>query len=836
MKLRAFSPRVLLALIPIAGVVVVLLAVVVRNTPTDGGRISGESWRPRTEQEWIVADIVSTIGRIAAFGNLRVAAPAWAVETRPAASGELARFDAAAVSPSRLHTTISIRSHIWAPDAYAPIAAVVVKGLARQDARADGEDTIAKLTDLNATVLEDVNERLSAELRRRPLNADLHDQAALLAVALAIREQSGPFLDVRPALNRAVAHLALAEALRGGRQSTTLVGRIAECGVIVLAGRQADARQPLAALQGEALSPSARRWVQALRVLTAYDWRVLRGATDLSPIETRVHLRALHTRIGGAAAEEEADRLAAADLVDTGWLILSRDFNVGAGNRFAQPTLARTIAETTDMARRFGLDASTLTSVTQAVAGSAGAETRGQTRPVKQADEARILDWKLMAGFYERHLLHAIAGVAQMFDNVGLPDDRREFDGKTDWTFRALPLYPVLPLLHPSDPARIPPAIKLVTLLARWQPQRLTAEAWGWLAQDPKKGTLAEASAAWNEWFVPRNPAGTALTDVYRRLRGPCACENPPPAAVAQARVVAPLRAVVADIDVEQRYGQHPQLADLQREYGDLADFDVSAMNRLAWSAADQPAEFAKLYTRVCEFVPDNYAYLGTYFAARDLDDDAARAFRQMVTRGDPVASTAYIEWLINYEADHGRINEALRLASDAAAVYSASGLEAKADLLERLGRYGEAEALHRAVADRYKSEWGLMAFHQRRSAHDQSGRHADEAARLMTLLGKGYMQPVSLAALVRDGQPDAGVLVTDAGPRLARAGLKDGDIIVTVNGIRVADWQQFWYAVRFSDDPRVTFLAWRAGHYFDATAVFKHHYMAARVDSYRRQ
>ena len=835
MKHGFVSPLTLLALVFTLLIVAVLLVVASHYLPARG-QDDGASWRPRTEQEWIVADIVSRLGRITTFGSPEAGVPAWTVQTRPAGSGELARFDVATVSRPRVRATVLLHSHIWAPDAYAALAWALAKSPSPRGAGRGGEETIATLTDLSAKTLEDVNERLSGQLRRQPLNPDLHDQAALLAVALAVREQSGPFLDVRPALNTAVAHLALARALRRDRQSAPLVGRLAECGVVVLAGRQADARKRLAALQDEALSAPARQWVQALRVLNVYDWRIFKGATGLSPIEARAHLRAVSTRIGGAAAEEETYRLGAADAVDTGWLLLSGNFSVGVGNDFADTTLVRTIAEATDMARRFGFDGSSVESVAQAVITGAGGVPRPGTEPPKPPAEQRILDWKLMAGFYERHLLHAIAGVAQRFDKVGLPDERRQFDGRTDWTFGNLPLYPVLPLIHPSDPVRIPPAVRFVTLLARTQPQQLTAEAWGWLAADPKKGTLAEAAAAWNTWFAPRNPAGTALIDVYRRLRGPCACENPPAALVAQVRAVAPLRAVVADIAVEQRYGKHPQFADLQREYGDLADFEVSVMNRLAWSAADQPAEFARLYARVCELVPNSYAQLGTYFAARELDDEAAKAFREMFARGDPVASTMYARWLINYEADRGRIKEALRLADRAAQVYSAAGLEAKADLLERLGRFDEAEALHRAVADRYDNRWGLMAFHWRRSAHDPSGKHAVEAARLMTELGKGYMQPMTLAALLRAGRPDAGVLVVDAGPKLARAGLKNGDVIVTVNGIRVADWLQFWSAIDFDSDPRLRFVAWRTDHYFEATGVFKHHYLASGVDAYRRQ
>ena len=146
-------------------------------------------------------------------------------------------------------------------------------GSATRESAAEDRQLLARLLDLRTTVLLREDEALSRALSARPLDASAHERAALLLGAFALRDAAGRSTDVRPALCRATAHLALRGcAARGSERGTA--GRLAEALLVTLVGRERDALARLDALEAAAPTRELRAWARALRLRNTGDWRI----------------------------------------------------------------------------------------------------------------------------------------------------------------------------------------------------------------------------------------------------------------------------------------------------------------------------------------------------------------------------------------------------------------------------------------------------------------------------------------------------------------------------------------------------------------------------------
>jgi hypothetical protein len=190
-----------------------------------------------------------------------------------------------AASPQSPSEPLQIRltpAFAWDSAGYAPLVRQLLNSAGESPARAGTTeaadngaanvlDNLLHLTG-KSLALEDV--RISANLEKHPASWRDHEAAALLLTALALREHAGVYSDNRTLLNRATAHLALAEALRGN-EPATWPGLIAESAIATFAGREVEALSLLDNLSARSDGPaSAASWIAALRLLAKGDWRV----------------------------------------------------------------------------------------------------------------------------------------------------------------------------------------------------------------------------------------------------------------------------------------------------------------------------------------------------------------------------------------------------------------------------------------------------------------------------------------------------------------------------------------------------------------------------------
>ena len=123
-------------------------------------------------------------------------------------------------------------------------------------------------------------------------DARAHDSAALVLGAFALRESAGVFSDVRWALNRMTAHLAMAAALRGADEPASIDGALAEVMLNILTRHQARALDQLARLGARTPSASLDAWRRALQVHVTQDWRAITLTPSTTGLEELEYLRA----------------------------------------------------------------------------------------------------------------------------------------------------------------------------------------------------------------------------------------------------------------------------------------------------------------------------------------------------------------------------------------------------------------------------------------------------------------------------------------------------------------------------------------------------------------
>jgi hypothetical protein len=245
----------------------------------------------QTEDNWIAVSISHEIADLVALvnspgqppSNLQVTAKVDPEQSRVHVS--ITGWNGAA-SPLQADLTPAFA---WDANGYAPLARQLLGNTpgSAPEAGAGSDDIINRLLNLTGAEIATEDVQVSERLQRFPASPTHHETAALVLVALALRENAGVYRDNRLLLNRATAHLALAKACRAD-QPETLSGLLAEAAILTLSGRQLDATAALDALAARpGIIDAAKVWISALRLLVSDDWRMTEVQPD-SPLLLKI--------------------------------------------------------------------------------------------------------------------------------------------------------------------------------------------------------------------------------------------------------------------------------------------------------------------------------------------------------------------------------------------------------------------------------------------------------------------------------------------------------------------------------------------------------------------
>lgn len=716
--------------------------------------------------------------------------------------------------------TLTFTEHIWAPSAYAPIAAqLLLKNgplqSPSQTASDEGEGSLARLLDLRPETLIAESADVSAALEKSPRDPLLHERAAFLVGAFGLRETAHLYSDIRRGLCRLAAHLALAQALRAGGPPSR-IGVLAEVLLLEGVGRQRHAERRLAAFVPS--YDAERRWSTTLQIRITGDWRLLKEPRRASLAERLAQLRAVGQRMGVTQARETLQQERPEPLADWRRLLLQSGPDVEACHGEPQLALAEAFGEALQvwsLVRGAPLDADVLP-IALALDPAPSPVVLENGRPL-----IAVLDLGLWAAFEQRHAMAQLETDQYCASGVfGLPRDvLRENLNELEHRFGTLRLFPFLLQARTRDRDVYARAQKAVSAALSQRPDLVSGTLWARLQYNSRLGDVPRDFPDYGAYFEPRVPYGTAY-DVERRVGQDQPFKSwPIPAYQTSLAALAPYALALQWRVAMGRLGVGADHELVARTFGAMPEYDLGALDGLITAARDHPEAVGPLLQRQCALDLDLCSGYAHWLVEQKRDTEAAQVFWRWYREcRDRVGAANDVGWLVSYEYDQGRKPKAFALAREAAATYSATGLLILARLLEKDGQLADAQAHFKKVAERYESPGELIAFYSRHP--DQPLWKAQSESLVRELFPNG-LESVTLSSFSE--KPSSGVVVLYTAPdgKLApviqKYGVNVGDVIVAAEGYRVENLLQYRvvdaYTAARGDELRL--IMWAKGRGF---------------------
>ncbi|MEY2563991.1 MAG: hypothetical protein QOH88_2184 [Verrucomicrobiota bacterium] len=771
----------------------------------------------RTEEEWMASDIVNAIAEMIAFAatGKTPAEAGVAVRSSKGARAQEYIFEASVgehSAPAR--TQLVLTNYFWAPENFVTLA----KGLAskwspnvvRPRSPVDREIFLRLTTPSpDALVREDL--RISEALTKSPLDAEMHEEAALLIGSFALRHAADTFYDVRRELSRMTAHLAIARA--SGEESGPCAD-LAEAILCSLAGRQTGALEIMQRLERHADASAGLPlvaqtiWNRAITLRNTGDYRKLDQPEHATLLERLEYVNALRYRIDSAAASAFLVRHPAENLAEWSNVILAGNFSVSEGHLWAGRALRAELEEIAAAYRNYHGHTLAEGDWTRALNTPAEQILREENQPARMA----VLGWGSWAALHQRQFCQTIQTTWTWLEEAyGVPEQAAEFKKKITAKFSGLQLFPLLNM-EPDSATGSKRAFELrAQTLIEAHPSWVPFHFW---SDTPRRSQMVQNRGAHApplftrlNWFSPVLPMGTTYDAPLRDSSTLCALSG---TEIDQVKAIAPYSDAVLYQQLQKAKSSRPTPDEVASQFEVLRGYDTWAMLIVADAYKGDPERYEQAYTQLCYFKPDNFLNLGDYLLEHRRPDAAAKAYQKAVDHApDRVAVSNNVRWLIDYYYERGRRKDAFAVAEMAAEAYSSRGLSTMAALLEKDGQLTQAETYLKKIEERYNQNDELITFYGRHRENKPFAEAFDQMTTKLFPRGQELADVATLSGIPRDG-----VVLTGMNERTQRAGLKNGDVIVTINGIRVRNQQQYRYLLQSAPSPTVQFGFWSPQNY----------------------
>ena len=693
--------------------------------------------------------------------------------------------------------TVRPAEYLWDPAAYTEAATTLLGA----DARGEAGEPIGTLEKLllesDTPSLRRADKELFAALARRPRDARLHEQAALLWAAHALRETDGSFSDERPFVNGLVAHLALARSLGAGVPP----GRDAEIAAIVLdatLGRQVEAMQSLDRLaEATKASGATNAWVTSLRMRITGDPRLAPPRGSASGLERREGIRALNRSRGCRAAVAQARSWGLRPSADWVRAIVGRCSEPEA----SQLTAVNMDLQVGDAGSLLDLPGVTMGEVLPAVAEASAADDQDVKPP------ASVVSAAVRANTGARHIVAALVRYSVYIRRRGVPQESQLFAIETAQVRAQLPQAALVDfLLERAADIKSPEACPRVTRLAADRPDQLPPEAWLHLRQCNTEPLFS---------MIKDTDFGLNVTPGTGRLgQEPWQPGLPVIPGIAEACRRAPWDTWLADRALLFTFKGNPPGKEVLAAYEKVLEYDVGAMQAALNVLYGEDDEAQRLAERICDIDVERCASYADHLASLDREGPAERMWkRALAASTDSITLSNELGQYVNILFDRGDTQEAMRVAKLAAGVYSGGGLFTLGNLYERLGKYDDAVAQYRKITARYESKNRENTFYIRYGQRHGGDRFQQETALALAEVFPGGLVRRSLAEFQTGGHR-GGVFLDDTQlwTTLRRFGVRSGDMVVAVDGFAVSKQPQIDAILTFTDDPMLSVVVYRAG------------------------
>lgn len=733
---------------------------------------------------------------------------------------------------SEVKMEVSINGPIWSPAVYQSLAGELGRAVGLSGghpSKPDDTTLLSRLADGTAETIEKENQTLSAALEKDFRNPDLHEAAAMLLGAFVSREHSGNFFEIRSPLSRMTAHLAMARFLRG-TDAGSLNGRVAEAALLTMIGAEVPALERLKAI-GTQDAPAAAVMVRALRALNTGDYRPLNDVTDRSPIESAAWFWALaHYTSTTAAWRNLSDEQKQS--IDFVRIANQMGYSVEIGHALLEASLPLELQEISavyEQSHHEELARGAVAKALNALPERCFSESGGNVH-------VRVIGWGQWAMFFQRHLCHAIQqNFWFMIRKWGVPDDAKQFAAECDREFGALRLYPFVRRFNCTEVEAYHKSVDDGFKVTVATPHLVPAHCWNALCYRVRFAPLysPNPNPHINEWHS-HNPLPGTVYDLDSRLDHPCLVNRPDAVAhFDKLHELAPYHWGVAGQILTGKYMGHPTYDQAMALYGGLLPYSVGALWKVACTVTNQPEQYKKLMLQAAALNPACYYDLCDYVLAHGQEDEAAEYLdKACAADPDAVRIANRARWRVSYYLKKGQTEKAREIADRGGEVYSFAGLEAKGNFFEATTNYDDAFEWFAKIEERYRDSNPVLNFCLRYRGRTGDARFEPEVQKRMTTLFPEGIEKVAAKDL--HGPPNDGVLLQGENDLLKAAGLKAGDVIVAVHGVRVHDLRQYAYGRELKQTPELDLIVWKGDSYRELRPTLPRRRLGVEVRDYQ--
>ena len=731
---------------------------------------------------------------------------------------------------SEVRMDVKIDGPIWSAEVYRPLAEKLAQAMkldAGTSAKTDDTSLLAKLIDSSPETIERQNEELSEALQNDFTNPELHEKAALLLGMFVLREHSGHFFDIRSPLSRITAHLAMAQFLRGS-DPFSINGQMANTLMLTAVGDQAAALEQLRGMNTNDAPVAAM--VRGLHARNTGDYRELAAATDRSPFESIQCFYAMADSLGSTLAWPKLtdEQKKAIDYVR---IANDLGYSVEIGHELLDVSGPLEISEIKSVYELWHPGGSMPTEVGKAL--NELPEHCFQTSAGGKVS-VRVIGWGQWAMFFQRQLCHAVQQNFYLMNSMwGVPDEAKDFAAHCEQSFGDLTLYPFVRRFNCTDVEGYHKAVDDGFKLTVKMPQYVSAGCWNYLCWSVSFAPPynPNPNPHVNEWHN-HNPLPGTVYDLNPRLNHPSLVDRGD--VFERLHELAPYDSRIARQIIKRKYQDNPTFDQAMALYHEVTPYSPSALRAVAQGVYGEPAKYEKLMLQAAELDPRNYYDLGDYeFRMNNtlMEDKAAEYYQKAYDAdADRVRASNYAEWLVRYWLKHNRTTKAGAIAQEAGEVYSFNGLAAQAVFYEETSNYDSAFEWFAKIEERYGSSAPLLNFCLRYKTKTGNAHfEAEVQKRVAKIFPKG-MEKVSFSDFKEP--PKDGVVFRANSGLLQSAGLKMGDVIVSVYGVRVHDTVQYTYG-RDMKDTELELIVWQGDAYHEIRANPPGHLFGVDIGDY---
>lgn len=792
------------------------------------------TWKFSNEQEWLVDGIGRDCAEILFFAkdsnckNLH-----YVTKTVNPAMNRYSYncyLDDPALVIGRAFTLVN---YVWAPENFQPQVKAIMQSLNLHSTAPSAvpPSFLRNIASADMVRLLTENERVSKALTVSPLDSSLHEQAALLQAIFCSMNLAGGFADLRYALMRISAHLALANELSHNDLGT--VGKVADIALECLSARDGIAAERASTLLASAIDPELRSILRAFRIRSTGDYREFdsKNHTEFEVIQygLRSASRASHFNIEYVHKNYPITPVTWMRILSLGLL------NYDARNLSMTKILE---AEKSDFVRDYKF----AKRVTNVDFGSIKYQLNlTPTRCVVSENGAprlAAISFDDVAAFHCWHIMWALLTELHLYEIQSNPAAANNFIDRSYKEFESLSLIPFLMRRSELGKNSQPDFFGRAQYLFLHHPEIVTKSNWFHTNMRAASRIPQSRIVPAEKFFNPAIPFGTAFFYVDRRTLANC---NLTLDGLAELKSWAPWEQRIAHDYALKKFGDNPTAAQWKNAYGPLADFNLEAMTDIARASAANPDECIKDFLKIAQVDPASYFSLAEYCLIVGKVTEAVEfAEKGVEACPDPIVTANFTSWLVAYYLKSNFLQKANTLSKRNINTAAMSALEQLALICEKEGNVLTSESLLYSSVRRYKNSGSLMGF---------LGRNKDKLPRFKEIFerGKVYFFPDGMKEVtVSDfhGNPQRGLKVTKADWMEPSSPLKAGTIIVAINGVPVEDRIQFDVLTHLTDKDSAAVIFWDGTKFSETEKKFGfskdlnlrcRDYLGARNEAVRR-